>query len=84
MIMDMVMEHTPARAERAVQSTCHGLLCRTSMLFTLGVDALYFSFLCLRPSPALAAENLFLRKAAHAVPRAQREATMLAYADMNR
>lgn len=56
------MEHTPARAERAVQSTCHGLLCRTSMLFTLGVDALYFSFLCLRPSPALAAENLFLRK----------------------
>ena len=31
-------------------------------LFTLLVDAVRFLHLCLRPSPALAAENLFLRK----------------------
>jgi putative transposase len=32
------------------------------MLLTLLCDGLRFLFLCLRPSPALAAENLFLRK----------------------
>ena len=32
------------------------------LLFTLMCDAVRFLFLCLRPSPALAAENLFLRK----------------------
>jgi putative transposase len=34
----------------------------TGMLLTLLCDGLRFLFLCLRPSPALAAENLFLRK----------------------
>jgi putative transposase len=32
------------------------------LLFTLMCDAVRFLLLCLRPSPALAAENLFLRK----------------------
>src|SRR5882724_11068684 len=32
------------------------------LLFTLMCDAVRFVLLCLRPSPALAAENLFLRK----------------------
>jgi putative transposase len=32
------------------------------LLFTLVCDTVRFLFLCLRPSPALAAENLFLRK----------------------
>ncbi len=31
-------------------------------LLTLLCDGLRFLFLCLRPSPTLAAENLFLRK----------------------
>ena len=33
-----------------------------SMLISLSVDAVCYLGLCLRPSPALAAENLFLRK----------------------
>jgi hypothetical protein len=33
-----------------------------SMLILLSVDAVCYLGLCLRPSPALAAENLFLRK----------------------
>jgi len=33
-----------------------------AMLLTLLVNALRYLLLCLRPSPALAAENLFLRK----------------------
>src|SRR5918992_666797 len=33
-----------------------------SMLISLSVDAVGYLGLCLRPSPALAAENLFLRK----------------------
>jgi hypothetical protein len=33
-----------------------------SMLISLIVDAVCYLGLCLRPSPALAAENLFLRK----------------------
>ena len=33
-----------------------------SVLLKLVVDAVYYLGLCLRPSPALAAENLFLRK----------------------
>jgi len=33
-----------------------------SMLISLSVDAVCTLGLCLRPSPALAAENLFLRK----------------------
>ena len=32
------------------------------MLLSLIVDAIWYLGLCLRPSPALAAENLFLRK----------------------
>jgi transposase InsO family protein len=38
------------------------LLSFACFLFTLLCDAGRFLFLCLRPSPALAAENLFLRK----------------------
>jgi hypothetical protein len=38
------------------------LLQRTRTLLTLLYDGLRFLGLCLRPSPALAAENLFLRK----------------------
>ena len=38
------------------------LLSFACFLFTLMGDAGRFLFLCLRPSPALAAENLFLRK----------------------
>ena len=34
----------------------------TSMLLNLSADAWRFLILCLRPAPALAAENLFLRK----------------------
>jgi hypothetical protein len=38
-------------------------LCQlASMLLSLIVDAVCYLGLCLRPSPALAAENLFLRK----------------------
>jgi hypothetical protein len=33
-----------------------------TMLLTLVIDALRFLGLCVRPSPRLAAENLFLRK----------------------
>jgi hypothetical protein len=33
-----------------------------TMLLSLIIDALCYLGLCLRPSPALAAENLFLRK----------------------
>jgi hypothetical protein len=33
-----------------------------AMLLTLLDDGMHFLFHCLRPSPALAAENLFLRK----------------------
>jgi hypothetical protein len=35
---------------------------RVAMLLSLIVDAVRYLGLCLRPSPALAAENLFLRK----------------------
>jgi hypothetical protein len=38
------------------------LLSFACLLFTLICDAGHFLLLCLRPSPALAAENLFLRK----------------------
>jgi len=38
------------------------LLQLATMLFTLVLDALRFLGLCVRPSPRLAAENLFLRK----------------------
>ena len=34
----------------------------TGTLLTLLVDVVHFLRLCLRPSPVLAAENLFLRK----------------------
>jgi putative transposase len=40
----------------------HNLLSLACLLFTFMCDAGRFLFLCLRPSPALAAENLFLRK----------------------
>jgi len=40
----------------------HSRLSFPCLLFTLVCDAVRFLLLCLRPSPALAAENLFLRK----------------------
>jgi len=40
----------------------HHLLQLATMLLALALDALRFVGLCLRPSPTLAAENLFLRK----------------------
>jgi putative transposase len=40
----------------------HSLLSFACLLFTLGYDVGRFLLLCLRPSPALAAENLYLRK----------------------
>ena len=54
------------------------------LLLTLLWDAGRFLFLCLRPSPALAAENLFLRKQLalyqehHTTPRRATNATRLA------
>jgi len=39
----------------------HNVLCLTGTLLTLLVDVVRFLRLCLRPSPVLAAENLFLR-----------------------
>jgi putative transposase len=55
-----------------------------SMLLTLIVDALRYLGLCLHPSPALAAENLFLRKQLalcqerHVKPRRATNATRIA------
>jgi putative transposase len=40
----------------------HTLMPLIGMLLTLLCDGIRFLCLCLRPSPALAAENLFLRK----------------------
>src|SRR5262249_22910414 len=40
----------------------HSLLSFACLLFTLGYDVGRFLLLCLRPSPARAAENLYLRK----------------------
>jgi transposase InsO family protein len=47
---------------RNVSNLFHRLRERVAMLFSLIVDAVRFLVLCLRPAPALAAENLFLRK----------------------
>jgi hypothetical protein len=53
----------------------------TGTLLTLRGDAWYFLRLCLRPSPVMAAENLFLRKqltlyqARHVKPRHATDAT---------
>jgi putative transposase len=44
------------------QRLIHHLTRPTRTLSTLVVDGLQYFLLCLRPSPALAAENLFLRK----------------------
>ena len=45
-----------------VMHRLHTLMLLMGMLLTLLSDGMRFLFLCLRPSPALAAENLFLRK----------------------
>jgi putative transposase len=45
-----------------VMHRLHTLMLPMGMLLTLLGDGMRFLFLCLRPSPALAAENLFLRK----------------------
>jgi putative transposase len=44
------------------QRLMHHLTVLTRTLSTLMIDGLQYFLLCLRPSPALAAENLFLRK----------------------
>ena len=44
------------------QRLMHHLTVLTRILSTLIIDGLQYFLLCLRPSPALAAENLFLRK----------------------
>jgi putative transposase len=44
------------------QRLTHHLTVLTRTLSTLMIDGLQYFLLCLRPSPALAAENLFLRK----------------------
>ena len=73
---------------------CTRGLCRvqsfTCFLFTLLCDAGRFLFLCLRPSPALAAENLFLRKQLalyqerHTAPRRATNATRTALVWLSR
>src|SRR5574341_907390 len=50
------------RRDSLVMTRLHHLLQLAWMLLTLLVDAACFLRLCLRPSPRLAAENLFLRK----------------------
>src|SRR2546430_8808244 len=45
-----------------VMHRLHTLMLLMGMLLTLLSDGMRFLFLCLRPSPSLAAENLFLRK----------------------
>jgi putative transposase len=54
------------QGDSLAMTLCTPWLCRlqsfASILFTLMCDAGRFLFLCLRPSPTLAAENLFLRK----------------------
>src|SRR4051812_20533307 len=45
-----------------VMHRLHTLMLLIGMLLTLLGDGMRFLLLCLRPSPALAAENLFLRK----------------------
>ena len=45
-----------------LSSLIHSVIPLACTLFTLLLDVLRFLGLCLRPSPALAAENLFLRK----------------------
>ena len=45
-----------------VRHRLHTLMLLMGMLLTLLSEGMRFLFLCLRPSPALAAENLFLRK----------------------
>src|SRR5689334_14952702 len=62
----------------------HNVLDLAGMLLTLLVDGIRFLRLCLRPSPTLAAENLFLRKQLamyqerHVKPRRATDATRLA------
>jgi putative transposase len=62
----------------------HHHLQLATMLFTLVLDALRFLGLCVRPSPRLAAENLFLRKQLalyqerHVRPRRTTDATRIA------
>ena len=47
---------------RCVAVLFHRVRQRTTMLRSLIVDVMCYLGLCLRSSPALAAENLFLRK----------------------
>jgi hypothetical protein len=47
---------------RNVSGPVHHIRQLTGLLLKLSVDAWRFLILCLRPAPALAAENLFLRK----------------------
>src|SRR5262245_16493753 len=62
----------------------HNVLDLASMLLALVVDVIRFLCLCLRPDPALTAENLFLRKQLalyqerHVKPRRATDATRLA------
>ncbi|HEX9872253.1 MAG TPA: hypothetical protein VGC99_27380 [Candidatus Tectomicrobia bacterium] len=45
-----------------LSSLIHSVIPLACTLCTLLLDVLHFLGLCLRPSPALAAEHLFLRK----------------------
>jgi putative transposase len=45
-----------------LSTVIHAVMLLASTLFTHLLDVSRFLCLCLRPSPALAAENLFLRK----------------------